>query len=90
LGFSKYPNEIDDSTTLPPSVDLVTPVKAEVVNRLRDAALAIEGELGINPSGTFGSVTSKLLNIDSRISDLTISSPTINSLVRVEDIAGGA
>tara|TARA_Y100000310_G_scaffold303070_1_gene341054 strand:+ start:117 stop:926 length:810 start_codon:yes stop_codon:yes gene_type:complete len=60
LGYSKYPNELDDSTTLPPSTDLITPVKAEVVNRLRDAVLAVEMELGAQTSGAFGTVKARL------------------------------
>ena len=59
-GFSKYPDHIDSSTELPVATDNVTPVKAEVVNRLRDAILAIESELGVQPSGTFGTVRSRL------------------------------
>jgi len=60
MGYSKYPNQLDDSTTLPPAVDLVTPVKAEAVNRLRDAILAIEAELGAQPSGAYGAVKARL------------------------------
>ena len=59
-GFSKYPNQIDSSLELPPSTDNVTPVKAEVVNRLRDAILAIESELGIDPSREYGTVRARL------------------------------
>lgn len=59
-GFSKYPNQIDDSSTLPIATDNVTPVKAEVVNRLRDAVLALESELGIDPSREFGTVRARL------------------------------
>lgn len=59
-GYTKYPGEIDDSTTLPPTTDLITPVKAEVVNRLRAAILAIEAELGAQPSAAFGTVRTRL------------------------------
>ena len=59
-GFSKYPNQIDSSTELPVTTDNVTPVKAEVVNRLRDAILAIESELGIDPSREYGTVRARL------------------------------
>ena len=41
MAYSVYPNSYDDSSTIPVASDNVT-VKAEVVNRLRDAALAIE------------------------------------------------
>lgn len=59
-GFSKYPSQIDSSLELPPSTDNVTPVKAEVVNRLRDSILAIESELGTDPSREFGTVRARL------------------------------
>jgi hypothetical protein len=60
LGYSKYPDQLDDSTSLPPSTDLVTAVNAEVVNRLRDAILALEQELDAQPSGTYGTVRARL------------------------------
>lgn len=60
MSYSNYPNQLDNSTTLPPSTDLVTPVKAEVTNRLRDAILAIEAELGLQPSGTYSTVRARL------------------------------
>ena len=58
--YTKYPCNIDSSNELPISVDNQTPVKAEVVNRLREATIAIESELGINPSGTFTTVRARL------------------------------
>ncbi len=68
MGFSKYPTALDDSTSLPPTVDLVTPVNAEVVNRLRDAIIATQAELGNDPSRAFGNVRDRL---DSLRSGLT-------------------
>lgn len=73
MTFSKYPDQLDDSISLPPSLDLITPVKAEVVNRLRDAILAVETELGIQPSSTFGTVKARLDNIDNLLSELGIN-----------------
>jgi hypothetical protein len=58
--YTKYPLSIDTTTELPISTDLVTPVKSEVTNRLREAIVAIEAELGIDPSGTFGTVKARL------------------------------
>jgi hypothetical protein len=55
-----YPSNIDDKSTLPQAVDLKTPVKAEVVNNLRDAIIALENELGIDPSSTYGTVRARL------------------------------
>lgn len=70
MSFSKYPNNLDDTSSLPISVDLVTEVKAEVVNRLRDSVIATQTELGRVPSGTFGTVRARLDAIDSLLSDL--------------------
>lgn len=58
--YTKYPAQLDTSNELPLAVDNVTPVKAEVVNRLRDAVMAIESELGIDPSREYGSVRARL------------------------------
>ena len=63
--YTRYPCDQDDprpgdTRGLPVSIDLQTPVKSEVVNRHREAILAIEGELGIQPSGTYGTVRARL------------------------------
>jgi hypothetical protein len=55
-----YPNTIDNNITLPQAIDLVTPVKGEVVNQLRDAIIAIEAELGVNPSREFGTLRERI------------------------------
>jgi hypothetical protein len=60
LSYTKYPNQIDDSTSVVIAQDNVTQVKAEIVNRLRDALLAVENELGTNPSSTYSSVKDRL------------------------------
>lgn len=64
MSYTKYPNSIDTSTELPLATDNVTPVKAEVVNRLREAILAIQNELGVNPSSVYGTVKSRLDTLD--------------------------
>lgn len=61
--FTVYPDAIDNNSSLPKSTDNVTPVDAEVVNRLRGAILAVEAELGIQPSGTFTTVRARLDNL---------------------------
>jgi hypothetical protein len=58
--MTNYPNQIDGYSTLPVLVDLVSPVRAADVNRLRNSIIAIERELGINPSGTYGTVRARL------------------------------
>lgn len=60
MGTSLYPNQIDNSTSIPVATDGITPVNAEAVNRLRDAIIAIESENGVNPSGTYGTVRARL------------------------------
>lgn len=78
MSFSKYPDSLDDSSSLPPSTDLVTPVKAEVTNRLRDAILALEGELGVQPSSTYSTVRTRLDFIESNLYSVTVSSNDTN------------
>ena len=58
--YSVYPNNYDGSTQLPLAIDNVTPINAEVVNRLIDCVQAIEAELGIKPSGTYATVRARL------------------------------
>jgi len=63
--MTRYPDNVDTggtgaSATLPDVIDNVSPVSAIVVNRLRNAILAIENELGINPSERFGTVRDRL------------------------------
>jgi hypothetical protein len=68
--YTVYPDAIDSSSQLPLAVDNVTPVKAEIVNRQRSAILAIEAELGIQPSGIYGTARARLDAIEARIADL--------------------
>lgn len=55
-----YPVGIDTSIELPSVVDTVTPIAALPINRLRDAILAIERQLGIVPAGVYNTVRSRL------------------------------
>ena len=68
--YTRYPCDQDDprptdTRGLPVIVDWQTPVKAEVVNRHRESILAIEGELGIQPSGTYTTVRARLDEMES-------------------------
>ncbi len=69
---TQFPAKIDDNTSLPDSVDNVTPVKAEVVNRLKEAIIAIQTELGTKPAGNYANVKTRLLNIEQSINNLQI------------------
>jgi hypothetical protein len=60
----KYPAQIDNSVSLPSAIDNFTPVTGDAVNRLRDAILAIETELGVKPSGVYTSVRNRLDTIE--------------------------
>ena len=60
MSFTVYPNAIDGSDQLPVITDNVTAVMAEVINRHRDAILAIEAQLGVLPAGTFSTVRARL------------------------------
>lgn len=57
---TKYPLGLDDNLSLPKVINLVSPILAGDVNRLQEAIIAIEQELGTNPSGTFGTVKDRL------------------------------
>jgi hypothetical protein len=77
LTYPRYPCDFDDprpaqdSLGLPVIQDLITPVIAEVANRTRESTLAIEFELGIQPSGTFTTVRDRLDNIESILCSLS-------------------
>lgn len=55
-----YPLGVDGFAQLPVIIDGVSPIRAEDVNRLRDAIIAVERELGVNPSGTYATVKARL------------------------------
>lgn len=58
--FSVYPNALDGYSTLPLRRDGIDEIRADDVNRLRDAIIKIEQELGTQPSGIFGTVKERL------------------------------
>lgn len=62
-----YPVQIDNSVTLPTAIDNSTPVEADVVNRLRDAILAIERTLGTSPASIYGTVANRLSVLEALI-----------------------
>lgn len=77
MGYSKYPTALDNQASLPVSIDLVTPVRAEVTNRLRAAIVAIETELGTDPSQTYGTVRARLDALTSLLQALRIDLTTL-------------
>ena len=67
---TNYPIDIDGNLELPLVIDLVSQIVADDVNRLRNAIIAIETELGVNPSGTYGTVDSRFDGLDTTISTI--------------------
>jgi len=63
--MAKYPGNYD--TTIPIAQDGITAVNSSTFNLLRDALLAVEIELGLNPKVTHGSVRNRLDYIESYI-----------------------
>lgn len=79
--FTQYPCQIDGSNELIKATDNVTPVKSEVTNRLRGAIIAIETELGINPSATYTNVRARLDALQAAINGLNISGAGLQSVL---------
>lgn len=59
-----YPIEIDSAISIPVATDAISAVNAATVNRLRDAIIAIESELGVNPATIYTTVRTRLDNMD--------------------------
>lgn len=68
--MSNYPAQIDNTISLPKVIDNLTAVNGLVFNRLRDAVLAIETELGVQPSTVYGSVRARLDVIENDFNNL--------------------
>lgn len=75
--YSNYPFALDTTNELPITSDNVTQVNAEVVNRQRSAIIAIEGELGVDPSGTYTTVRARLDAIEGLIDTILGGGSTI-------------
>jgi hypothetical protein len=61
--YSVYPGDYDGYATLPLRRDEIDEIRAADVNRLRDAIVKIEQELGTNPSGVYATVRDRLDSI---------------------------
>jgi hypothetical protein len=70
IKYSVYPSAIDSGTQLPVVCDNITEVNAESMNRLRSAIIAVEGELGIDPSGVYTTVRARLDALEQLIANL--------------------
>jgi hypothetical protein len=68
----KYPAQIDDSQSIPPATNNITPVTGSVFNNLRQAVLALENELGTKPSGLYSSVKGRMQYLENVVGNLQI------------------
>lgn len=82
---SQYPAKIDDNISLPLAADNSSLVRQNSVNNLREAILAVEAVLGINPASVYGSVKERLAVIESAITAILDSG---NVLVFSGDLSG--
>lgn len=71
--MTNYPAQIDNDASLPRVIDLQTPVYGDTVNRLRDAIVAIEGELGPQPATVYTNVRSRLDHIENLITQQVVT-----------------
>ena len=67
-----YPAKIDTAITLPLAVDNLTPVQASIFNNQRNAVLAIETSLGVQPEGIYGTVTGRFTTLENIVGNLQI------------------
>lgn len=65
--MSNYPAQIDNCSSLPIAIDNLTPVQGSVFNALRNAVLAVESTLGIQPNGVYGSVANRLTTLEGTV-----------------------
>lgn len=83
-----YPIEIDSSLNLPEAVDAISAVNAQTINRLREAIIAIETELGVKPSNVYGTVRQYLDSLNSTIETLNDDIQAIVDFTAAGDLAG--
>lgn len=81
--MTNYPSSLDTNITLPKVIDLISPIRASDHNSLQEAIIAIQTELGILPSGTFGDVKNRLNDLDD-----TLANGLVASVIAVSDLDG--
>lgn len=72
---TQYPIDIDNNNTLPSVVDGISPVVARDHNNLKEAIIAIQTELGKNPSDTFGNVKARLEDLTNKVNNMQLTVP---------------
>lgn len=75
--YTRYPCDYDieldtDSKGMVVVEDNITPVVGEVPNRARESVLAVQYELGLNPSGTYTTVRARLDALDAQIASIIV------------------
>lgn len=70
---TRYPDQIDDSNTLPPA----NGSDATSINDLIEATEAIETELGVTPSGVYADVRTRLDILETRINNPLVPAPDV-------------
>lgn len=73
---SIYPAQIDNTQSLPLSVDGITPIDAATINLIRQALINIEMTLGVDPAETFATVRARLDALQAGIIGAGITGPT--------------
>jgi len=68
-----YPAALDTNTTLPKVTDNLTPVSGSVYNRLQEAVIRVEYELGVKPSGTYSTVRARLDALEGILAKLNLN-----------------
>ncbi len=66
-----YPASIDDSSSIPPAVDVSDIIDTTYINKLRSAIIAIETELGVKPSGVYTTVRARLDALEAAINAIS-------------------
>jgi hypothetical protein len=74
--MSKYPAAIDTEIELPKIVSNVTPVTGDIINKLRNAVVAVESELGVKPSGIYSNVRARMSALETALANITAGSST--------------
>ena len=70
--MSKYPAQLDDSTSVPAAPNNQSLVTGAAFNKLRGAVLSIEKELGVQPKTVYTDVRGRLDTIESNLGNLQI------------------
>jgi len=74
INTSLYPSSIDTDRSIPHMIDDISEVRAISHNVLKDAILAIQTSLGVDPQGAFATLALRLVDLEDTIGDDFVSS----------------